>query len=255
MIRQRVIIFFCFVFILATDISYAAGIIYRVQQAKAMKRQQAQQVQQAEYQQQHQQQEGGQPHNQQAAPPTYQQTIDQRNQDIAKAIRSANNSSASNENVPFGNSAQINDVQQITSPGLVPANQPEVSQQQVPSVGLSSDVKDVVDLSEVWKKLDKKSTVWTLLIDDQSKVLTISEYIDRFQKQGVKISAPPTHYVQMIDQIVGSNPQMLQRPFGELLQIAAIVDYDFDNGMNKDDLARKVLGEEGFEANKKRFNQ
>jgi hypothetical protein len=46
---------------------------------------------------------------------------------------------------------------------------------------------------------------------------------------------------------------MLQRPFGELIQIVAIVDYDFDNGMNKDDLARKVLGEAGFEANRKRF--
>ena len=46
---------------------------------------------------------------------------------------------------------------------------------------------------------------------------------------------------------------MLDRPFGELLQIAAIVDYDFDNGMDKDELARKVLGEAGFEANKKRF--
>ena len=39
------------------------------------------------------------------------------------------------------------------------------------------------------------------------------------------------------------------------MQILAIVDYDFDNGMDKDDLARKVLGEAGFEANKKRFTQ
>ena len=111
-----------------------------------------------------------------------------------------------------------------------------------------------MDLTEVWKKLDKKSTVWTLLIDDQSKLLTVSEYIDRFQKEGVKIQAPPLHYVQMIDQIVGGNPQMLQRPFGELVQIVAIVDYDFDNGMSKDELARKVLGEAGFEANKKRLH-
>ena len=113
----------------------------------------------------------------------------------------------------------------------------------------------MVDLSEVWKKLDTKSTVWTLLIDDQAKLLTVSEYIDRFQKQGVKINEPPEHYVQMIDQIVTGKSADASRPFGELVQIVAIVDYDFDNGMDKDDLARKVLGEAGFEANKKRFTQ
>jgi hypothetical protein len=83
----------------------------------------------------------------------------------------------------------------------------------------------------------------------------VSEYIDRFHQQGVKINEPPLHYVQMIDQVVEQNPQMLQRPFGELVQMMAIVDYDFDNGMNKDDLARKVLGEAGYEANKQRFTQ
>ena len=93
--------------------------------------------------------------------------------------------------------------------------------------------------------------MWSLLMDDQAKVLTVSEYIDRFHQEGVKIVEPPLHYVQMIDQIVAQNPQMLQRPFGELLQISAIVDYDFDNGMDKDALAKKVLGEAGYEANKK----
>ena len=113
----------------------------------------------------------------------------------------------------------------------------------------------MVDLSEVWKKLDNKSTVWTLLIDDQAKLLTVSEYIGRFQKEGVKINAPPMHYVQMIDQVTTPKPADAHRPFGELIQILAIIDYDFDNGMNKDDLARKVLGEAGYEENKKRFAQ
>jgi hypothetical protein len=33
------------------------------------------------------------------------------------------------------------------------------------------------------------------------------------------------------------------------------VDYDFDNGMDKDKLAKEVLGEAGYAANKKRFSQ
>ena len=235
---NRFLFFFlgCLIFYLATDNLHAAGMIMRVQQMKAQKQQQAQEQEQQYLQAQ--QQGGNQPQNQQApAPPTYQQNVDARNQAIAQAIIDAHNPSISTGVV----------IDQTSQQTVLP-------QQSLPSAS-STDVKDVVDLSEVWKKLDKKSTVWTLLIDDQAKVLTVSEYIDRFHKQGAKISAPPENYVQMIDQIVTANPQMLERPFGELIQILAIIDYDFDNGMNKDDLARKVLGEQAYEANKQRFSQ
>jgi hypothetical protein len=229
----RIFISFFFIFYPAVNISHAAPLLYRVQQQKAVKQQQSQD----QYQEylEHQQQ-GKKAQGQQAAvQQTYQQTVDQRNQAIAQAILDAHNQSVSSKD------SQVN----------APADQVERRAFQA----VPADAKEVVDLSEVWKKLDKKSAVWSLLMDDQAKMLTVSEYIDRFHREGVKINHPPLHYVQMIDQIVGENPQMLQRPFGELVQIVAIVDYDFDNGMNKDDLARKVLGEAGFEANKKRFSQ
>jgi hypothetical protein len=247
--RWRIFIFFCFIFYLATDLSYAGAVLYRIQQMKAQKEQQAQMTQE-QYQAYQQQQQQAQGQQAPLAPPTYQQTVDQRNQAIAQAILDSHNQSVSSENVPFGNNAEIAQTQQKQ---VVPQAIRDAHNQVVPNEG--TGYIDVVDLSEVWKKLDTKSTVWTLLIDDKDKVMTVSEYIDRFHKQGVKINEPPAHYVEMIDQIVTQNPDMLNRPFGELVQIVAIVDYDFDNGMSKDDLARKVLGEEGFEANKKRFTQ
>lgn len=235
-------IFLCCTLFLTADISYAAGILMRVQQKKAMSQRQSQaQYQQYQlYQQQIAQGQQGQPGQQAPVKPTYQQMVAQRNQDIAQAIIDAHNPSVSSESSQTGkgNNAGGNSGQQK---GLGQAG--------------STEAKDTVDLVEVWKKLDKKSTVWTLLIDDQAKILTVSEYLDRFHKEGVKINAPPMHYVQMIDQIVKENPEMLQRSFGELLQIAAIVEYDFDNGVDKDALARKVLGDAGFEQNKKRFSQ
>jgi hypothetical protein len=245
----RVPILFWFVFSLATDISYAAGMIYRVQQMKAMKQQQAQQ-QSRQYQEY--QQEGGAAQSRQApaAPPTYQQTVDQRNQAIAQAILAAHNQSVSGETVPFGNTAGSGAAQQQQAGTQAISAAPN---QAMPNQGTGS--ADVVDLTDVWKKLDVKSTIWTALVDDQSKILTVSEYITRFQNEGVKITAPPAHYVTEIDQMVQQNPEMLKRPFGELLQMVAIIDYDFDNGVNKDDLARKLLGEAGFEENKKRFTQ
>lgn len=231
----QLFIFFCFIFYLATGVSHAAPIIYREQQEKAMKQQQAQMEYQMEYQQEQQGQQGAQGQGQQApVQQTYQQQVDQRNQNISQAILNARNPATSNQNPLQSSGTGFGSQQQLSGP---------------------SGVKDTVDLTEVWKKLDNKSTIWTALMDDQAKILTVSEYLDRFHKEGVHISAPPMHYVQEIDQIVAQNPEMLQRPFGELLQIAAIVDYDFDNGMDKDELARKVLGEAGFEANKKRFTQ
>ena len=226
--------------------------IARVQQMKRSRQQQSQGVMTQEqyeaYQAYQQQQAAAQ--QQAVAPPTYQQTVEARNQAIAQAILDAHNQSGSNANVPFGNKGDEQNSAQN------PVARLAVGQQVQPSIQPgSTDVKDVVDLVEVWKKLDNKSTVWQLLIDDQSKVLTVSVYIDRFRKEGVKIGAPPTHYVGMVDQVVAQNPQMLERPFGELLQMLAIIDYDFDNGMDKDELARKVLGEAGYEANKKRISQ
>jgi hypothetical protein len=231
--QWRTLILFFVIFFLSSPLSYAAGLIVRQQQMKAMKQQQMQmeimrereaylQYQQALLAQQQQQQQ------QAPAPPTYQQKVEERNQALTQAIADAHHSAVSLEKTQ--------------------------TQSATPRAAAKAEIKDVVDLAEVWKRLDKRSTVWTLLVDNQAKVLTVSEYIDRFHKQGVKINQEPVYYAQMIDQMVTQNPDMLRRPFGELLRMAAIMDYDFDNGMDKDVLAKHVLGPAGFEANKKRLN-
>ncbi len=219
----------CIIFWSSTQNADAAGIIYRIQYMKAMKQKQMQQYQQ--------QQMGGGPTvpGQQQAVSTqqsYQQMVDQRNQAIAQAILKAHSDAVTTENWP-------------TNLNVTPS----------PAVAEASNEGQDVDLSEVWKKLDTSSRVWTLLVEDQAKVLTVSEYLDRFRRQGVKINEPPEHYVQMIDQMSQTTPQMLERPFGDLLKILAIIDYDFDNGMDKDELARKVLGDAAYEQNKQRFQQ
>jgi len=231
--RWFLFIAFILISLSATGISQAAGIIMRVQQMKNHGQQPQQQLGQVAQ---------GQAQNPQ---PSYQQTVDARNQAIAQAILDAHNKSVSTES-SGDNDPSANPV----TPSLTAA---DIIQQ--PAMAVHSGAQDTVDLSEVWKKLDNKSTVWKLLMDDQAKVLTVAEYIDRYHQEGVKINEPPLHYAQMIDEMSKENPDMLNMPFGQLLQVLAIVDYDFDNGMDKDTLAKKVLGEAGFEANKKRFTQ
>jgi hypothetical protein len=231
--RWRALITFCVIFLFSSTMSHAAGLIARQQQMKAMKQQQMQmqlmqerqaylQYQQAILMQQQQQQQ------QAPAPPTYQQKVEERNQALAQAINGAHHSP-------------------VAADEQTPAQPANTAKADVP--------KDAVDLAEVWKKLDKRSTVWTLLVDNQAKLLTVSEYIERFQKQGVRINKDPMYYVGMIDQMVTQNSDMLHRPFWELLQMAAIMEYDFDNGMDKDLLAKHILGQAGFESNKKRLSQ
>ena len=115
--------------------------------------------------------------------------------------------------------------------------------------------QDIVDIAQVWKKLERNSKAWALLIDDRDKVMTVYEFIERFRKKGVKINKQPTHYAQMVDEMSIQNPQMLLNSFMDVLQLMAVMEYDFDAGVDKDLLARKMLGSDSYEANKKRLGK
>jgi hypothetical protein len=119
-----------------------------------------------------------------------------------------------------------------------------------------SDVKEVIDIAYVWRKLEKSSKAWTLLIDNQAKMSTMSEFIERFRKMGANIYKQPSHYVEMLDEMSSQNPQMLLKPFPEVLQIIAVMEYDFDlKGMDRDRLALQLLGPDFYAANKRRLKR
>jgi hypothetical protein len=118
-----------------------------------------------------------------------------------------------------------------------------------------SQIQDIVDMSEVWTKLEKNSKAWALLIDEQAKTMVVAEFIERFRKRGVKIQKQPSHYVAMIDEMSTQNIEMLNKSFMELLEIVAIMEYDFDVGKDKDTLARQILGPQAYEINRKRLGR
>jgi hypothetical protein len=118
--------------------------------------------------------------------------------------------------------------------------------------GPQDDGQTVVDITDLWNSLDRSSLAWEQIVDEEIKLLTVSEYVDRFGKLGIRIRKPPGGYVKFIDALALQDPGFLDAPFMNVLSYAAIVEYDYDNGKNKDELARQVLGEEAFRANKKR---
>jgi hypothetical protein len=110
-----------------------------------------------------------------------------------------------------------------------------------------------VGIKDLWTALDNSSQSWSQIIDDEIKALTVGEYIDRFAQRGVLIKKSPGHYAKFLDMLVPQMPGILDAPFMNVLSYIAIMEYDFENGQNKDELARQVLGEEIFRSNKARL--
>lgn len=107
--------------------------------------------------------------------------------------------------------------------------------------------EEIVSVDDLWESLDNSGAAWTLIQDTEIKALTVAHYIDQFKNQGVAIKKTPGFYAQMIDQMSQQDPNMLFSPFPNVIQILAIMEYDFDNGHDKDALAKKVLGDFYFD--------
>ena len=116
-----------------------------------------------------------------------------------------------------------------------------------------SQVKEVVDIEDLWNTFETTSNNWPLIMEPQAKVLTVDRWIHQYQEKGITISKSPAYYAQMIDGISEQNPALLNQPFEKLLQFMAIVEYDFDNGTDKDQLAKKFLGEQAWKSNRHRL--
>ncbi len=125
-------------------------------------------------------------------------------------------------------------------------------QQQVPDISL--EVQDVVDFDRLLKSFETSSRAWPLIIDMEAKVMIVSEFIKRYHNQKVNINKPSQHYAELIDSMVSSSPAMLNQPLEQILKIVAVIEYDFNNGQDKDALALKILGtREAVLQNKKRL--
>lgn len=118
---------------------------------------------------------------------------------------------------------------------------------------LGNDVVDIVAIEDLWRKLDQNSMAWNLLIDEQAKVMTVNEYIERYRKKKIRISKSPQYYAKMIEDMSMQNPKLLENPFMAIIQILAVMEYDFDYGGDRDELARKMLGPM-YESNKQRLS-
>ena len=110
----------------------------------------------------------------------------------------------------------------------------------------------LVDIADLWRAMEKSAQSWQKIVDREIKILTVAEHMDRFSRAGIKIKKAPGHYADMIDSIAQNDPLFLSAPFVNVLSYAAIMESDFDNGQDREELARRVLGEQNYQAFKAR---
>lgn len=116
-------------------------------------------------------------------------------------------------------------------------------------------VEEVVDLDVIWDEMEYSSHIWSRMLDAQPKEMTLERYIEAYRKQGIFIRKPVRHYVRMIDDMQYNNPMMLDHAFVDVLRVVATIEYDFDNGQDKDQMALAVLGQQAYESNRKRLGR
>jgi hypothetical protein len=130
----------------------------------------------------------------------------------------------------------------------------QLAQQQYSSPLPEDKVEEVVDLKDIISSLDQSGQDWQLMIDMEAKALVVHYYIQRFRQQGISILKDPMYYAVLVDGMSQANPEMLAQPFANILQVVAVIEYDFDNGQDKEVMALQVLGSpQAVRANKERL--
>ena len=271
------LIYFLCLFTILTPKAQAGAAIEQRQRAIQQQRQQAlrqqqQQIiqqQQAAYQQaliqrQAQQQTMQQAIQQRAVAQqrAYNQAVQEKVQEISQQ-RQANVQSAEQQIAQQLRAQQQAYNQAMQQAGVLMSQQqiapsqislPAMQQPAYGSLFYEPPVAEVVNITDVWQQMETDSHAWPLMIDMEPKVLTVQRTIDHLRTQGISIQKPPSHYVQLIDSMAFQNPALLDQPFEDILKVVAIIEYDLNNGQNKDALARQILKDEKvFRDNKKRL--
>jgi len=88
------------------------------------------------------------------------------------------------------------------------------------------------------------SSVWMWVhLDADAKKDLIDSLKRTFQiKAGAIIKKPTEFYVKSLDEIIFSDPKVMDYKLAVLFRTLAILEYDFDEGQDKEDTAKKWLG-------------
>lgn len=115
--------------------------------------------------------------------------------------------------------------------------------------------KSPAEYNEMMAQLSQNLSTWPTLNPEDQKLAVAAVIQLLGQQQQGKITRPPAYYAQRINQTILGNQEVLDMPLDRVVVIMAVMDYDFDNGQDKEKLAEQVLGPAMYAANKARREQ
>jgi apolipoprotein N-acyltransferase len=144
--------------------------------------------------------------------------------------------------------------QQVSKPKTVNPKGPQTltAENSIRS-GSSSSMVDMSVTAEIINTFNDNSIQWMKINDPALKEDILKYYIYEYGNNGIIIKNPPVLYVAMIDNLIQQNPSVENMPLYSILQTVSIIEYDFNNGQDKDMLAKKVLGESAWKDNRERL--
>ena len=105
---------------------------------------------------------------------------------------------------------------------------------------------------DMMTQLSQNLTLWEKL-NAAEKKQAIEAVIGLYKnRDNVAILNSGDFYATKIDETIRANPPVINMDIMTMIRILAVMEYDFYNGQNKDELAKKLLGEKGFSENQVR---
>lgn len=105
---------------------------------------------------------------------------------------------------------------------------------------------------DMMNQLSKNMGVWERLGGNEKKQAVEAVIVLYKNRDNIAILNTGEFYVGKIDETLSANPPVANMDIMTLMRVLAVMEYDFYNGQNKDELARKLLGDKGFEENRTR---
>lgn len=121
-------------------------------------------------------------------------------------------------------------------------------QQNPAPAGASPAAPSALSFGEMMNQLSQNLTVWKTM-DSANKKQAIEAVIRLYAtRENSAILKPADFYVQKLDEALAGNPGMANSNLITIVKILSVMEYDFYNGKNKEDLARETLGEKMAQA-------
>ncbi len=114
--------------------------------------------------------------------------------------------------------------------------------------------KDPSEYNAMMGELAQSMASWPTLNPEDQR-LAVAAVIQLLGQQRGKIARPPAYYADRINQSLQASKEILGMSLDRVVVIFAVMDYDFDNGQDKDLLAQEILGPSMYAANKARRQQ